>query len=55
MEMSEAWPDTYNEGYTYQFQPDPTHKIHLCNINLEGKFACLQFIALSFDFIMLEV
>ena len=21
--MSEAWPDTYNEGYISQFQPDP--------------------------------
>ena len=28
MEMSEAWPDTYNEGSIHQFQPEPTHKIH---------------------------
>ena len=28
MEVSEAWPDIYDEGYTYQFQPKPTHKIH---------------------------
>ena len=26
IEMSEAWPDTYNEGY--QFQLKPNHKIH---------------------------
>ena len=26
--MSEAWPDTFDEGYTYLFQPEPTHKIH---------------------------
>ena len=24
MEMSEARPDTFNEGYTHQFQPGPT-------------------------------
>ena len=28
MEMSEAWSDTYDEEYTHQFQPEPTHKIH---------------------------
>ena len=28
MEMSEASPDTFDEGYIYQFQPEPTHKIH---------------------------
>ena len=28
IEMSEAWPDTYNEGYIHQFQLEPTHKIH---------------------------
>ena len=28
MEMSEAWPDIYNEGFIHQFQPEPTHKIH---------------------------
>ena len=27
MEMSEVWPDTYDEGYIHQFQPEPTHKI----------------------------
>ena len=26
--MSDAWPDTYNEGYIHQFQPKPTHKIY---------------------------
>ena len=26
IEMSEAWPDTYDEGY--QFQLKPNHKIH---------------------------
>ena len=26
--MSEAWPDTFNKGYTYQYQFEPTHKIH---------------------------
>ena len=28
MVMSEVWPDTYNEGYAHQFQPEPIHKIH---------------------------
>ena len=28
MEMNEAWPDTFDEGYIYQFQPEPAHKIH---------------------------
>ena len=28
MENSEAWPDTYNEGYIHQFQPKPTRKVH---------------------------
>ena len=28
MEMSEAWPDIYNEGFVHQFQPEPIHKIH---------------------------
>ena len=27
MEMSEAWPDIFYEGYAHQFQPEPTHKI----------------------------
>ena len=27
--MSEVWPDSYNEGYTHQLWPEPTHKIHL--------------------------
>ena len=27
MEISEAWPDTFDEGYIHQFQPEPTHKI----------------------------
>ena len=27
MEMSEAWPDIYNEGYIQEFQPETTHKI----------------------------
>ena len=26
MEMSEAWPDTFNEEYIHQFQPELTHK-----------------------------
>ena len=26
-EMSEAWPDTFVEGYLHQFQPESTHKI----------------------------
>ena len=25
---SEAWSNTYNEGYIHQFQPEPTYKIH---------------------------
>ena len=28
MEMCEAWPDIFYEGYINQFQPEPTHKIH---------------------------
>ena len=28
MEMNEAWPDAYDEGYIHQFQPKPTHEIH---------------------------
>ena len=28
MEMSEASPDTYDEGYIHQFQLEPNHKIH---------------------------
>ena len=28
MEMGEAYPDAYVEGYIHQFQPEPTHKIH---------------------------
>ena len=24
----EVWPDTLNEGYIHQFQPEPTHKSH---------------------------
>ena len=28
MEMSGVWPDTYDKGYIYQFQSEPTHKIH---------------------------
>ena len=27
-EISEVWPDTYDEGYVHQFQPEPTHKIY---------------------------
>ena len=29
MDMSEVSPDTYNEGYTHQFQLKPSHKTHL--------------------------
>ena len=29
VEMSEAWPDIYNEGHIHQFQHEPTLKIHL--------------------------
>ena len=28
MEMSKAWPDTFDEEYKHQFQPEHTHKIH---------------------------
>ena len=28
MEMNEAWPDIFYEGYIHQFQPEPTHKIY---------------------------
>ena len=28
IEMSEAWPDTYDEAYILQFQPEITPKIH---------------------------
>ena len=27
MEISEARPNTFDEGYIYHFQPEPTHKI----------------------------
>ena len=27
MDMNEAVPKTYNEGYIHPFQPEPTHKI----------------------------
>ena len=26
IEMSETWPDTFDEGYIHQFQPEPTHE-----------------------------
>ena len=26
MEMSEAWPDIYDERYIHEFEPEPTHK-----------------------------
>ena len=28
MEMSEIWPDTYDERHMHQFQPESTRKIH---------------------------
>ena len=28
MEMNEAWLDIHYEEYIYQFQPEPSHKIH---------------------------
>ena len=28
MELNEVSPDTYNEGFIHQFQPEPIHKIH---------------------------
>ena len=28
MEMSEVWPDTFDEGYIHEFQPETPHKIH---------------------------
>ena len=28
IEMSETWPDIYDEWYIHQFQPEPTLKIH---------------------------
>ena len=28
MEMSNAWPDSYIEGYIYIYISEPTHKIH---------------------------
>ena len=32
MEMSEAWPDTFNERYIHQLQPELTHKMeHFSN------------------------
>ena len=27
MEMSEVWPDIYDEEYIHQLQPKPIHKI----------------------------
>ena len=29
--MSEAWPVIFDEGYTHQFHPEPTHMEHLSN------------------------
>ena len=28
MEMSEAWPDIFYDGYIHQFELELTHKIH---------------------------
>ena len=28
IEMNEAWPDTYDDRYIHQLQPEPTQKIH---------------------------
>ena len=28
MEMNEAWPDTFDEGYIHNIQPEPIHKIY---------------------------
>ena len=28
LKMSEALPDTYDEGFIQQLQPEPTHRIH---------------------------
>ena len=28
MEMNEAWPDIFYEGYIHEFQPETTLKIH---------------------------
>ena len=37
MEMSEAWPDTFDEEYIHQFQPEPTHKNSLAAAEAEFK------------------
>ena len=37
MEIIEAWPDTYNEGYIHQFQPKPTKKFTRSNRSTEFK------------------
>ena len=28
MEMSQAWPNTFDKGYIHWLQPERTHKIH---------------------------
>ena len=28
MDLNEAWPYIFNEGYVHQFQPEPIDKIH---------------------------
>ena len=35
MKMSEAWPDTYDEGYIHKFQPETAHKIPYINSSLK--------------------
>ena len=37
MEMSEAWPDTFHEGYIHHFQPEPTQKNSLAAAEAEFK------------------
>ena len=43
MEMNESGPDTFDEGYMHQFQPEPTHKIDCPNQHKSSGFiaSCL--------------
>ena len=37
MEMSEAWPDAFDEGYIHQSQPEPTRQITSSSRSTEFK------------------
>ena len=39
MEMSDAWPGTYDERYIHQFKTGPTHKSSLAAVELTFKIS----------------